>query len=314
MPAHGDDAAGTGAGVRKPTLALIKIDPADNVPFLAPLLNIPFANEHLPALAPEEVRRRQLGAMTNWVIAGARSQPIVLALEDVHWADPTTVDFIRGIAERGAQAALLLLVTARPEFRPPWGMRSHHTTISLAPLDRSQVREMVEELSARHALSNQIVDGVAERTGGVPLFIEEVTRLLLERGEQGGIQAIPPTLQQSLMAQLDRLGTAREVAQIGSVIGRDFSYGLVRAVAGMEDVVLQESLERLAEADILLVQGLPPESTIGSSTRSFLMRLMRIRSDPAPGLASSHRRNFLEHVLGDIQTDRGNLHVDGSLM
>jgi len=119
---------------------------------------------------------------------------------------------------------------------------------------------MVEELAARHALSNQIVDGVTERTGGVPLFVEEVTRLLLERGEQGGIQAIPPTLQQSLMARLDRLGTAREVAQIGSVIGRDFSYGLVRAVAGMEDAVLQQALERLAEADILLVQGLPPES------------------------------------------------------
>jgi AAA ATPase domain/Adenylate and Guanylate cyclase catalytic domain len=133
------------------TLALIKIDPAENVPLLAPLLDIPLPKERLPALAPEEVRRRQLAAMTNWVIAGARSQPVVLALEDVHWADPTTVDFIRGIAERGAQAPLLLLVTARPEFRPPWGMRSHHTTISLAPLDRSQVQEMVAELSARHA-------------------------------------------------------------------------------------------------------------------------------------------------------------------
>jgi predicted ATPase len=119
---------------------------------------------------------------------------------------------------------------------------------------------MVAELSARHALSSQIVDGLAERTGGVPLFIEEVTRLLLERGEQGGTQTIPPTLQHSLMARLDRLGTAREIAQIGSVIGRDFSFGLVRAVAGMEDVVLKQALERLAEADILLVQGLPPES------------------------------------------------------
>ena len=119
---------------------------------------------------------------------------------------------------------------------------------------------MVAELSARHALPNQIVDGVAERTGGVPLFIEEVTRLLLERGEQGGVQAIPPTLQQSLMARLDRLGPAREVAQVGSVIGRDFSYALLRAVAGMEDAALQTALERLAEADILLVQGVPPES------------------------------------------------------
>jgi predicted ATPase len=242
------------------TLAQVKLDPAENVPLLSPLLDIPLSPERAPTLAPEELRRRQLAALTNLIMAGARSQPVVLALEDVHWADPTTVDFVRGIAERGAQAPLLLLVTARPEFRPPWVMRSHHTTISLAPLDRSQVQEMVTELSARHALSNQIVDGLAERTGGVPLFIEEVTRLLLERGEQGGTQTIPPTLQQSLMARLDRLGTAREVAQIGSVIGRNFSFGLVRAVAGMEDVALKQALERLAEADILLVQGVPPES------------------------------------------------------
>jgi hypothetical protein len=247
-------------GLLENTLALTKIDPAENLPLLAPLLDIPLPMERLPALAPEEVRRRQLAAMTNWVMAGARSQPVVLALEDVHWADPTTIDFIRGIAERGAQAPLLLLVTARPEFRPPWGMRSHHTTISLAPLDRSQVQGMVAELSARHALSKEVVDGVTERAGGVPLFVEEVTRLLLERGERGGIQAIPPTLQQSLMARLDRLGPAREVAQVGAVIGRDFSYPLLRATAGMEDGPSQSALERLAEADILLVQGLPPES------------------------------------------------------
>jgi predicted ATPase len=118
----------------------------------------------------------------------------------------------------------------------------------------------VAELSARHALSNQIVDGVAERTGGVPLFIEEVTRLLLERGEQGGIQTIPPTLQQSLMARLDRLGPAREIAQIGAVIGRNFSYALLRAVAEIDDTPLQAALDRLADADILLVQGLPPDA------------------------------------------------------
>jgi class 3 adenylate cyclase len=241
------------------TLALIKIDAAENVPLLAPLLDIPLLKERLPDLAPEELRRRQLAAMTNWVIAGARSQPVVLALEDVHWVDPTTLDFIRGIVERGALAPLLLLITARPEFRAPWAIRSHHATISLAPLDRSQVLEMVSGLSARHALPNKIVEGLTERTGGVPLFVEEVTRLLLERGEQGGIQAIPPTLQQSLTARLDRLGPAREVAQIGAVIGRGFSYPLIRAVADMEDAALQTSLKRLAEADILLVQGLPPE-------------------------------------------------------
>jgi class 3 adenylate cyclase/tetratricopeptide (TPR) repeat protein len=242
------------------SLAQIKLDPAENAPLLALLFEIPLPPDRVPAFPPEELRRRQLLAMTAAVMASARVQPLVLAVEDLQWTDPTTLDLIRGIAERGALAPLLLLITARPEFRPPWGMRSHHTTISLAPLDRAQVREMVAELSARHALSSQIVDGLAERTGGVPLFIEEVTRLLLERGEQSGTQTIPPTLQQSLMARLDRLGTAREVAQIGSVIGRDFSFGLMRAVAGMEDVVLKQALERLAEADILLVQGLPPES------------------------------------------------------
>ena len=242
------------------SLLQVKFNPAENVPLLAPLLDIPLPPGRALNLAPEELRRRQLTALTNWVMAGARTQPVVLALEDVHWADPTMLDVLRGVAERGALAPLLVLVTARPEFRPPWGMRSHHVTISLAPLDRRQVREMVAELSARHALPHQIVDSVTARTGGVPLFVEEVTRLLLERGDQGDVQAIPPTLQQSLMARLDRLGPAREVAQIGAVIGRDFSYALLHAVAVIDDALLQTALERLAVADILLVQGLPPEA------------------------------------------------------
>ena len=175
------------------SLAQVKLDPVDIAPLLAPLLDIPVPAERTPALMPEDLRRRQLAALTNWVMAGARVQPIVLAIEDVHWADPTTLDVLRGIAERGALVPLFVLITARPEFRPSWGMRSHHGTISLAPLDRQQVRHMVDELSARHALPNDVVEGVTERTGGVPLFVEEVTRLLLERGEQGGIQAIPPT-------------------------------------------------------------------------------------------------------------------------
>jgi hypothetical protein len=171
---------------------------------LAPLLDIPLPPERSLELEPEELRRRQLAALTNLVIAGARAQPIVLAVEDAHWADPSTLDLLRGIAERGALAPLLVLITARQEFRQPWGVRSHHGTISLVPLDRQQVRDMVSGLAARHALSKEVIEGMTERTGGVPLFVEEVTRLLLERGEQGGVQAIPPTLQQSLTARLDR--------------------------------------------------------------------------------------------------------------
>jgi len=242
------------------SLAQVRLNPAENVPLLAPLLDIPLPEQRKPNLAPAELRRRQLAALTNWAIASARVQPLVLAFEDLHWADPTTLDVLHGIAERGALAPLFAVATTRPEFRPPWSMHSHHGTVSLAPLDRRQVRDMVAQLSAQQALLREVVEDVVTRTGGVPLFIEEVTRLLLERGQQGGMQEIPPTLQQLLTARLDRLGPAREVAQIGAVVGRDFSYALIRAVANMEDAALQAALERLAEADILLVQGLPPES------------------------------------------------------
>jgi predicted ATPase len=242
------------------SLAQVRLNPAENVPLLAPLLDIPLPEQRKPNLAPAELRRRQLAALTNWAIASARVQPLVLAFEDLHWADPTTLDVLHGIAERGALAPLFAVATTRPEFRPPWSMHSHHGTVSLAPLDRRQVRDMVAQLSAQQALLREVVEDVVTRTGGVPLFIEEVTRLLLERGQQGGMQEIPPTLQQLLTARLDRLGPAREVAQIGAVVGRDFSYALIRAVANMEDAALQAALERLAQADILLVQGLPPES------------------------------------------------------
>jgi predicted ATPase len=177
---------------------------------------------------------------------------------------------MRALAERSSQAPLFLIATARPEFHPPWGMRSHHGVISLAPLDRAQALEMVGELASRHALSKEVIDSVSDRTGGVPLFVEEVTRLLLERGEQGGAQAIPLTLQQSLAARLDRLGEAREAAQIGAVLGREFNYALMRDVAvaavddrgysGLDEPALRAALERLAKADILFVDGAAPQA------------------------------------------------------
>jgi predicted ATPase len=192
---------------------------------------------------------------------------------------------------------LFIVATARPEFRPPWSIRSHHSTISLAPLDRFQVRDMVAELSARHAQPQEVVEDVAARTGGVPLFVEEVTRLLLERGgEQGGIHAVPPTLQQSLTARLDRLGSAREVAQIGAVIGRDFSYKLLREIAGLREVPLQAALERLAEADILLVQGLPPEA-------DYRFKHALIQDAAYENLLKS-RRQVLHRLVGETLRDK----------
>jgi class 3 adenylate cyclase len=255
------------------TLRLIGLDPAEYTPLLAPLVDIPMPEERAAKFAPEELRRRQMAALVAWVLAGARSQPVALAFEDLHWADPTSLDLMQALAERGAQAPLFILATARPEFRPPWSLRSHHSVISLSPLDRADVAQMIGELAARHALSREVVEGVSERTGGVPLFVEEVTRLLLERGEAGGLQAIPPTLQQSLAARLDRLGEAREVAQIGAVLGRDFTYALLAAVAaladrdqtalgerGDSDPALQSALDRLGEADLLIAEGAGPQA------------------------------------------------------
>ena len=277
------------------SLGQMKLDPRENAALLAPLFDIPLPPERVLALPPEELRRRRLSALTASTMANARVQPVVLAFEDLQWADPTTLDLLRGIAERGALAPLFVLNTARPEFRPPWGMRSHHGTISLAPLDRQQVRHMVGELAARHTLPREVVEGVTERTGGVPLFVEEVTRLLLERGGRAASRSIPPTLQQSLTARLDRLGPAREVAQIGAVIGRT-SYALLRAVAEMEDAPLQTALDRLAEADILLVQGLPPEA-------DYRFKHALIQDAAYENLLKS-RRQVLHRRVGETLRDK----------
>ena len=208
--------------------------------------------------------------MTAWVLAGARSQPVVLAFEDLHWADPTSLDLLRALAERGAQSPLA-------------GRRHHAAGIpralghALAPR-RYFARAARPRAGAphgrrdrrRHALSDEMIDGVGERTGGVPLFVEEVTRLLLERDAQGGAQAIPPTLQQSLAARLDRLGEAREVAQIGAVLGRDFSYRLLRDVsssaAGFDEACKQRWIGSRRPTSCSPTAPLRPPPTV-SSTR-----------------------------------------------
>jgi class 3 adenylate cyclase/tetratricopeptide (TPR) repeat protein len=243
------------------TLRLVGLDPAECAPLIAPIVDIPLPASRAPSLPPEELRRRQLAAIVAWILAGARSQTVALAVEDLHWADPTSLDLLQTLADRGRQAPLLFIATARPEFRPPWSLRSHHSVISLSPLDRAEVQRMVSEIAQRHALSKDVIEDVSERTGGVPLYVEEVTRLLLERGVEGGAHAIPPTLQQSLAARLDRLGDAREIAQIGAVLGRGFSQALLEAVAGLDVARVQTSLERLVDADLLFVEGAPPQAT-----------------------------------------------------
>jgi class 3 adenylate cyclase/predicted ATPase len=306
------------------SLRQAQIDADENATLLAPLLDIPLPLGRVPSQTAEELRRRRLAALVSWLIAGARAQPMVLAFEDLQWSDPTSIDVLRALAERGGQAPLLLIATTRLEFRPTWAMRLHHSVMSLAPLDRVQVRTMISEMAWRHSLSNEVVEGVNQRTGGVPLFVEEVTRLLLESGGHGGARAIPPTLQQSLAARLDRLGSAREVAQIGAVLGRDFTYSLLRNVAGMDEPVLQAALERLAEADILFLEGLLPhanyrfkhaliqdaayESLLRSRRNELHARTAKILEERLPELAEQQPELVARHCTEAGLIERAILH------
>ena len=257
---------GTTPGARVEALAAwhsaVGLDPALSVPLVAPLLELPVPADYPPPPAsPDERRRKLIATLAAWIMGGARAQPIVLHVDDVHWADPSSLDLLRAVAEQGAAEPLLVLTTSRPEFQAPWPVGRHHTVVTLTPLDPGEVREMVGEVAARHVLNRQSVEALITRTGGVPLFVEEVTRLLLEGGGHNAMQEIPSTLQALLTARLDRLESAKEVAQIAAVIGRDFSYALIRAVAGQSEAALTDSLERLAQADHIQVQGVPPETS-----------------------------------------------------
>jgi class 3 adenylate cyclase len=236
---------------------------AEAVPLIAPLLNLSLPPEYSPSpLPPEHQRRRLLSTLIYWVLGTAKAQPLVLATEDLHWADPSTLELIQLLAEQGAAAKLLLLYTARPEFHRPWPLRAHHTHLTLNRLSVREVQAMVGQVSACKTLSEESVATVVERTGGVPLFVEELTRAVLDSGDGKLVgRAIPVTLHDSLMARLDRLGSAKEVAQVGAVIGTEFSYELLHAVHPMPETELKSALRGLTDAELLYVHGIAPEAT-----------------------------------------------------
>ncbi|MGO9263479.1 MAG: AAA family ATPase [Candidatus Binataceae bacterium] len=244
-------------------LTAVGLVPAEALPLIAPLLNLSLPPEYPPSpLSPEQQRRRLLATLVEWVLGSAHTQPLVSVIEDLHWVDPSTLELIQLLVEQGATAQLLLLYTARPEFRAPWAMRAHHMQITLNRLSARNVRTIVGEVAAQKALSDETIAAVVERTGGVPLFVEELTRAVLESGD-GKLtgSAIPATLHDSLMARLDRLGPAKEVIQVGAVIGSDFSYALLHAVHPIAEADLQRALRSLTDAELLYVRGIAPEAT-----------------------------------------------------
>ena len=244
-------------------LELAGLKPAEAIPQLAPLLNLPLPPQYpSSALSPDQQRRRLLATLVDWVLGASRVQPLIIATEDLHWVDPSTLELIQLLVEQGAKARLLLLYTARPEFHARWPMRAHHTQITLNRLSANDVRSMVAEVAASKALAADTVATVIERTGGVPLFVEELTRAVLESGDaKPGGREIPATLHDSLMGRLDRLGPAKEVIQIGAVIGSEFPYELLHAVHSIAEADLQSSLRVLVDAELLYIRGIAPDAT-----------------------------------------------------
>jgi class 3 adenylate cyclase/tetratricopeptide (TPR) repeat protein len=271
----------------EPSLELAGLKPSETVRLIAPLLNLPIPPKYPPLpLSPEQQRRRLLATLVEWAVGAARVRPTVVATEDLHWADPSTLELIQLLIEQGATVPLMLVYTARPEFRPTWPLRSHHTQITLNRLSTSNVRTIVAQVSAQKALTEETVAAVVERTGGVPLFVEELTRAVLESADaRRAGREIPVTLHDSLMARLDRLGPAKEIIQIGSVIGSEFSYELLHTVHPVANERLLSALLTLTDAELLYVQGVAPEAI-------YLFKHALIRDAAYEALLKSRRKEL----------------------
>jgi class 3 adenylate cyclase/predicted ATPase len=241
---------------------------------LAALLGIPTGTRY-PALTltPEARKRRTLRALVDQLAGPAAQQPVLALYEDVHWIDPSTLELVGLVIERIRQLRVLVLITFRPEFQPPWTGQAHVTALSMSRLARRQGAALVARVTGDKPLPAVIVEQIVARTDGVPLFVEELTKTILESGLladagdhyelHGPLPplAIPTTLHDSLMARLDRLAPVKEVAQIGAVIGREFSHELLAAVAPMPVNLLDDAVQRLVDSELVFRRGTPPEAT-----------------------------------------------------
>jgi class 3 adenylate cyclase/predicted ATPase len=244
------------------------------VPLLAALLALPLPEGRYAALTltPQQQRQQTLDTLVAWLLAEAERQPVLAVYEDLHWADPSTLELLGAILEQAPTVPILTVLTFRPVFVPPWPSRSHLTPITLNRLERQQVEALITHLAGGKALPAEVVAHIVAKTDGVPLFVEELTKMLLESDllredmqhyvRTGPLSAvtIPTTLQDSLMARLDRLGTARDVAQLGAVVGREFAYDMLQALAPLDEPTLQALLAQLVEAELLYQRGRPPRA------------------------------------------------------
>jgi tetratricopeptide (TPR) repeat protein len=277
-------------------LASAGLKVAELAPLIADLMQLP-AGERYPAstLAPEQKRRQLLAALVGWIIGAAKLQPLVMIVEDLHWLDPSTLELLELLADQSATVPLMLLYTTRPEFRAPWPIRTHHTQITLNRLSIRHVREIIAQVAARGALAGETIEAVIERTSGVPLFVEELTRSVLESGNAKLTEReIPVTLHDSLMARLDRLGPAKELLQIGAVIGGEFSYELLHAVYPISDGELRGGLRSLSDAELVYTRGVASDAV-------YQFKHALIRDAAYEALLKSRRKELHRLVAHSIE-------------
>ena len=280
------------------------------VPLFAALLSLSIPEGRFPPLelSPQQIKRQTTDAVTAWLLEEAQKQPVLVIVEDLHWADPSLLDLLTLLIEQIPAVQLMLLLTFRPNFQPAWPARSYVTQLTLARFGRSHVEELISRRLGGKALPAEVVQHIAAKTDGVPLFVEELLNMILESGmvreESGEYRltgplpetAIPTTLQDSLTARLDRLASAREIAQIGAALGREFSYELIRAVAPVDEPVLDQGLAQLLEAEIIYRRGV-------ASNAQFVFKHALIRDAAYQSLLKS-RRIFFHNRIAQVLEER----------
>jgi TOMM system kinase/cyclase fusion protein len=281
---------------------------AEAVPLFAALLSLPLPADYAPlTMSPEQQKQQTLHALLTILLRIAAQQPVLFVMEDLHWVDPTTLEFLSLLVDQGPTARILALWTFRPDFSPPWTGRSHLTQVTLPRLPRRQAAEMTDRVAHGKTLPPEVVEQVVANTDGVPLFVEELTKMVLESGllqereeryELTGPLpplAIPATLHDSLMARLDRLATVKAMAQLGATLGREFSYELLHAVSPWDEATLRRGLQQLVDAEFLYQQGLPPQAT-------YLFKHALIQEAAYQSLLRSTRQQHHQHIAQVLET------------
>ena len=281
----------------------------EHLAVLANLLMLP-ADDHyrLHQLTPQKRKKKTLAALSAQLDQLAAQQPVLLIFEDVHWIDPTSLELLAATVERAPQLRALVLITARPEFTPPWPSYPHTTTIPLTRLGRRDGTALILRVTGGKTLPKEVMEHILAHTDGVPLFVEELTKMVLEGGllqERNGEYvlegplpslAIPTTLQASLMARLDRLSLVRDVAQIGAVAGREFHYELVNAVAGLPKQRLDEALDQLVRSELLFCRGEIPHAV-------YTFKHALVRNAAYDGLLKSRRVHLHAAIAKAIEQE-----------